>query len=88
MAEEISAIRHSLTRLGELAAHPGAYGIIVIYAVLWFGLDRASLDWHGVATLAVWSMTLLTHGAPRYAGAAGEARRVTARAQSSKQRAH
>ena len=59
MAEEISAIRHSLTRLGELAAHPGAYGIIVIYAVLWFVLDRASLDWHGVATLAVWSMTLL-----------------------------
>jgi low affinity Fe/Cu permease len=59
MAEEISAIRHSLTRLGELAAHPGAYGIIVIYAVLWFVLDRASLDWHAVATLAVWSMTLL-----------------------------
>ena len=53
MAEEISAIRHSLTRLGELAANPGAYGIIVIYAVLWFVLDRASLDWHAVATLAV-----------------------------------
>jgi hypothetical protein len=26
-----SAIRHSLTRLGELAAHPGAYGIIVAH---------------------------------------------------------
>jgi hypothetical protein len=38
------AIRHALTRLGELAAHPGAYGIIVLYAVLWFVLDRASLD--------------------------------------------
>jgi low affinity Fe/Cu permease len=53
------AIRHALTTLGELAAHPGAYGIIVLYAVLWFVLDRASLDWHGVATLAVWFMTLL-----------------------------
>jgi len=42
-----------------LAAHPGAYGIIVLYAVLWFVLDRASLDWLGVATLAVWFMTLL-----------------------------
>jgi hypothetical protein len=29
------------------------------YAVLWFVLDRASLDWRAVATLAVWSMTLL-----------------------------
>jgi low affinity Fe/Cu permease len=27
--------------------------------VLWFILDGASLDWHGVATLAVWFMTLL-----------------------------
>jgi low affinity Fe/Cu permease len=51
------AIRQSLTRLGELAAHPGAYGIIVLYAVLWFVLDRASLDWG--ATLAVWFMTPL-----------------------------
>jgi low affinity Fe/Cu permease len=53
------AIRHSLTRLGELASHPGAYSIIVFYAVFWFVLDPASLDWHGVATLAVWFMTLL-----------------------------
>jgi low affinity Fe/Cu permease len=52
-------IRQALTRLGELAAHPGAYGIIVLYAVLWFVLDRASLDWNGVATLAVCFMTLL-----------------------------
>ena len=31
MAEEIQAVRQSLT-LGELAAHPGAYGIIVVYS--------------------------------------------------------
>lgn len=59
MTEQIDGIRHSLTRLGEWAAHPGAYGIVALYAVLWFVFDRASLDWHGVATLAVWSMTLL-----------------------------
>jgi low affinity Fe/Cu permease len=59
MTEQIDGIRHSLTRLGELAAHPGAYGIVALYAVFWFVFDRASLDWHGVATLAVWSMTLL-----------------------------
>jgi low affinity Fe/Cu permease len=27
--------------------------------VLWFVFDRASLDWHGIATLGVWFMTLL-----------------------------
>jgi low affinity Fe/Cu permease len=59
MADEIQGIRQWLTRLGEWAAHPGAYGIIVLYTVLWLVFDRASLDWHGVATLAVWFMTLL-----------------------------
>jgi len=59
MADEIHAIRHSLTRLGELAGHPGAFGILVIYAALWFVFDRHTLDWHAVATLAVWFMTLL-----------------------------
>jgi low affinity Fe/Cu permease len=57
--ERMHAIRHSLTRLGELSAHPGAFGVLVLYAMLWFSLDRATLDWNAVATLAVWFMTLL-----------------------------
>ncbi len=59
MPNETRGIRHWLTRLGEWAAHPGAYGILAVYTVLWFVFDRASLDWHGVATLGVWFMTLL-----------------------------
>jgi len=59
MADGMHAIRHWLTRFGELAAHPGAFGVLVIYAVLWFIFDRDTLDWHAVATLAVWFMTLL-----------------------------
>ena len=55
----MQAIRELLTRLGELAAHPGAFGILIIYALLWFIFDRDTLDWHGVATLSVWFMTLL-----------------------------
>jgi low affinity Fe/Cu permease len=55
----MDAIRHLLTRLGELAAHPGAFGILIAYAVLWFVLDRESLDWHATTTLIVWFMTLL-----------------------------
>ena len=55
----MDAIRQLLTRLGELAAHPGAFGILVAYAVLWFIFDRESLDWHATTTLIVWFMTLL-----------------------------
>ena len=59
MPNETQGIRQWLTRLGEWAAHPGAYGILVAYTVLWIVFDRTSLDWHGVATLGVWFMTLL-----------------------------
>ena len=45
--------------LGELSAHPGAFGVIVVYAMLWFIFDRDTLDWNAFATLAVWLMTLL-----------------------------
>ena len=52
-------IRELLTRLGVMAAHPGAFGILIVYALLWFIFDRDSLDWHASATLIVWFMTLL-----------------------------
>ena len=59
MAETWYAFRHALTRLGEYASHPLAYGVVLAYALLWLFFDRATLDWNGVATLAVWFMTLL-----------------------------
>jgi low affinity Fe/Cu permease len=55
----MQTIRELLTRLGVMAAHPGAFGILIVYAVLWFIFDRGSFDWHGSATLIVWFMTLL-----------------------------
>lgn len=55
----MQAIRQLLTRLGEMAAHPGAFGVLIVYALLWFVFDRDTLDWHAVATLSVWFMTLL-----------------------------
>ena len=51
-------IRHMLTRLGELAAHPAAFGVVLTYAVLWWLFQPESMDWHGIATLATWFMTL------------------------------
>ena len=70
------AIRHSLTALGVFTAHPAAFVIVAAYGVLWFMFQPSSFDWHGVATLAVWLMTLLiqraehrdTQAHPRKAG--------------------
>ena len=55
----MQTIRQLLTRLGTLAAHPLAFMILAAYAALWFALDRESLNWHGVAALSTWFMTLL-----------------------------
>ena len=52
-------IRQLLTHLGTLAAHPLAFVIVAVYAVLWAVFQPGGLDWHGIATLATWSMTLL-----------------------------
>jgi low affinity Fe/Cu permease len=59
MDESNQLVRRFLTRIGELAAHPGAFGILIIYAVLWFVFDRSTLDWHAFATLGTWFMTLI-----------------------------
>ena len=58
---EAHAIRRGLTGLGVLAAHPAAFGIVAIYAVLWFFFQRDTFDWHAVALLATWCMTLVIH---------------------------
>jgi low affinity Fe/Cu permease len=55
----IDLIRQTLTRIGEVAAHPAAFGVLLIYIMLWFTFDRATLDWHAFATLATWFMTLI-----------------------------
>jgi len=51
-------IRQMVTRLGVLTSHPAAFAIIGIYALSWAFLSHDGLDWHGVATLATWLMTL------------------------------
>lgn len=56
MAEH--AVRRWLTAVGTWTAHPAAFVIVLVYAAAWVVLDRESLDWHGVATLATWLMTL------------------------------
>lgn len=51
-------VRAGLTKLGTATSRPTAFLIVAVYAVGWVIFDRASLDWHGVAALATWLMTL------------------------------
>jgi low affinity Fe/Cu permease len=50
--------RHALTQLGVLTARPAAFVIFLAYAAAWATFDVESLNWHSLATLATWAMTL------------------------------
>lgn len=52
-------IRQGLTTLGVWTSQPWAFLTVPIYGVLWFVFDRESLNWHGLALLATWFMTLV-----------------------------
>ena len=51
-------VRKAITRIGTMTSRPEAFLILIGYAALWLMFDRKSFDWHGVATLATWAMTL------------------------------
>ena len=56
MAKQIAAL---LTKLGTWTASPFAFLIVLVYAAGWFVFSRETLEWHSVATLATWLMTLV-----------------------------
>lgn len=49
-------MRQIFTSIGTATAHPAAFLVVALYAALWalFG----EIEWHGIATLATWMMTL------------------------------
>lgn len=53
----ITSIRHFLTRIGELATHPAAFAIVLIYALTWLIVSPATFGWNGAATVATLFMT-------------------------------
>ncbi|HLQ93569.1 MAG TPA: low affinity iron permease family protein [Xanthobacteraceae bacterium] len=55
----VPSARKWLTDLGVLTAHPRAFLIVLCYAALWLLLARDTFDWHALATLATWLMTLV-----------------------------
>ena len=54
----IDLARRALTQIGVLASHPLAFVIVGAYGVLWFTFEPATFNWHAVATMATWFMTL------------------------------
>ena len=63
--EQKAPRRHWTTSVGQVAAHPAAFAIVVIYALFWIILDRRTFDFNAVATLAVWIMTLFLQRSSR-----------------------
>lgn len=55
MADQARGI---LTHIGTLTSRPTAFVIVAAYALAWLILSPETLDWHSVATLATWIMTL------------------------------
>lgn len=51
-------IRAGLTKTGVATSRPTAFLIVLVYTAVWLIVDRKSFDFHGVATLATWLMTL------------------------------
>ena len=48
----------ALTWLGVLMARPAAFVVLLGYVAAWLALNPQSFDWHAVATVATWLMTL------------------------------
>ncbi len=57
-ASASTTLRRRVTHLGLLVANPVAVLVVGAYGVLWFVFERETFDWHAVATLAIWFMTL------------------------------
>ena len=51
-------LRRRLTDIGVLTGHPGAFAILAVFSAAWWLFDRATFDFHAVAVLGTWLMTL------------------------------
>ena len=54
----IDLARRVLTQLVVLSGHPLAFLVISAFVVAWLVFEPEIFDWHGIATIVVWIMTL------------------------------
>jgi len=78
----LDLIRRGLTQFGGLVAKPWAFALVLTYGILWFLFAPDTFGWQGLATMAVWFMTLLIQRAEHR----DKTRRALARAEPRKQR--
>jgi low affinity Fe/Cu permease len=52
------AIRGWLTELGTFTSHPAAFAVFAVYSLLWVMFGHG-YEWHSLATMATWGMTLV-----------------------------
>jgi low affinity Fe/Cu permease len=57
----IDLIRKGLTQLGVLAANPLSFVFVAAFTVVWYVVERHTLDWHGVATMLTLIIALVIH---------------------------
>src|SRR5215204_6394673 len=53
-----SNVRGWLAHIGVLTARPAAFAIFALYCAAWISIGNG-LEWHSLATLATWGMTLV-----------------------------
>lgn len=51
-------VRGWLTQIGVLTSRPVAFGVFVLYAIGWMVFGDG-LQWHPIAVMATWGMTLV-----------------------------
>jgi low affinity Fe/Cu permease len=54
----VEALRRALTETGVRTAHPMAFFIVAVYGAAWLAFEPQTFNWHAVATMATWFMTL------------------------------
>ena len=54
----LKSVRGWPTDMGVLAARPAAFAVFAIYGAAWITFGDG-LEWHSLATLATWGMTLV-----------------------------
>ena len=53
------------TAVGNLTSHRAAFLVVILYGVFWLLFEPSTFDWHAIATLIVWTMTLFIQRADR-----------------------
>jgi len=59
----LELIRKGMTQLGVLAASPLSFVFVAAFIVVWYVVERHSLDWHGIATVLTLIIALFIHRA-------------------------